>query len=63
MLTGFDETFSQTVHTRSSYTARELVWGAKFKNMFNPPTPDGIVSIDVARLHAYERVPLPGSPA
>ena len=63
VLTGFDETFSQTVHTRSSYTAREVVWGAKFKNMFNPPTPDGIVSIDVARLHAYERVPLPGSSA
>lgn len=63
VLTGFDETFSQTVHSRSSYTASELVWGAKFKNMFNPPTPDGIVSIDVARLHAYERVPLPGSSA
>jgi inward rectifier potassium channel len=58
VLTGFDETFSQTVHTRSSYTAQEVVWGAKFKNMFNPPTPEGIVSIDVGRLHAYERVAL-----
>jgi inward rectifier potassium channel len=59
VLTGFDETFSQTVHARSSYTAAEVTWGAKFKNMFNPPAPDGVVSIDVGRLHDFERVPLP----
>src|SRR5258708_1969620 len=59
VLTGFDETFSQTVHARSSYTAAEVTWGARFKNMFNPPTPDGVVSIDVGRLHDFERVPLP----
>jgi len=59
VLTGFDETFSQTVHARSSYTAAEVTWGARFKNMFNPPTPEGVVSIDVGRLHDFERVPLP----
>jgi inward rectifier potassium channel len=60
LLTGFDETFSQTVHTRSSYKPEELVWGASFKNMFNPPAPEGGISIDIGRLHDYERVPLPG---
>src|SRR5215212_3802741 len=30
LLNGFDETFSQTVHTRSSYKADEIVWGARF---------------------------------
>src|SRR6266849_1978559 len=37
ILTGFDETFSQIVHTRSSFRGEEIVWGAKFKSMFNPP--------------------------
>jgi inward rectifier potassium channel len=59
LLTGFDETFSQTVHTRTSYKPQELVWGASFKNMFNPSTAEGVVSIDVGRLHDYQRVPLP----
>ena len=29
LLTGFDETFAQTVHARSSYRADELVYGAR----------------------------------
>ena len=67
LLTGFDETFSQNVHTRSSYKADEIVWGARFVNLFNPPR-DGILSIDVSRLDEYDRVPLvsalpaPGDP-
>ncbi|HEX6806955.1 MAG TPA: ion channel [Gemmatimonadaceae bacterium] len=55
LLKGIDETFSQTVHARSSYTARELVWDAQFTSMFNPMTPDGVVSIDLERLDAIER--------
>ena len=58
MLNGFDETFSQTVHTRSSYRGDEVVWGAKFKSIFNPPKPDGTLSVDIRKLHDYERVPL-----
>ena len=58
-LNGFDETFSQTVHTRSSYTADEIVWGARFKSVFNPPRPDGRVSVDIRKLDELERVPLP----
>jgi inward rectifier potassium channel len=59
LLNGFDETFSQTVHTRSSYKGDEIVWGAKFKSMFNPPSDDGVVSVDIHRLSEYEQVPLP----
>jgi inward rectifier potassium channel len=58
LLTGFDETFSQTVHTRSSYTPEEVVWGASFKNMYNPPR-DGVLSVDIGRLHDYETRALP----
>jgi inward rectifier potassium channel len=58
LLNGFDETFSQTVHTRSSYRGDEIVWGARFKSIFNPPKPDGTLSVDIGKLHDIERVPL-----
>jgi inward rectifier potassium channel len=57
LLNGFDETFSQTVHTRSSYKIDEIVWGAKFGNMFNPSRDDGTISVDIRRLHDVDRVP------
>jgi inward rectifier potassium channel len=63
LLSGTDETFAQTVHARSSYKAEEVVWGARFTNLFNPPREDGVLSIDISRLHNYERAELPGSPA
>jgi inward rectifier potassium channel len=59
LLTGFDETFSQTVHARSSYKAEELVWGAKFQDIFiysNDKTP---LSIDIGRLHDFEPAEMP----
>lgn len=58
LLNGFDETFSQTVHTRSSYRGDEVVWGARFKSIFNAPRPDGTLSVDIRKLHDIERVPL-----
>jgi inward rectifier potassium channel len=58
MLNGFDETFSQTVHTRSSYKGDEIIWGAKFRSMFNPPGEDGVISVDIRLLSEYERVAL-----
>jgi len=58
MLNGFDETFSQTVHTRSSYRGDEVVWGARFKSIFNPPREDGTLSVDIRKLHDIDRVPL-----
>jgi len=57
LLTAFDETFSQAVHTRSSYLAEDVVWGATFVNVFNPPRDDGKLSIDVGRLSEIQRVP------
>ena len=59
LLNGFDETFSQTVHTRSSYVGSDVVWGARFASMFNP-TEDGIVSVDIRRLDDIDRVSLAG---
>jgi inward rectifier potassium channel len=61
LLTGIDETFAQTVHTRSSYKADEVVWGASFVNIFNPPRA-GRVSIDIGRLHEIRSAELPEAP-
>jgi inward rectifier potassium channel len=58
LLNGFDETFSQNVHTRSSYKADEVVWGARFRSVFNPPRPDGRLSIDIRKLDEIDRVPM-----
>ncbi len=59
LLTGIDETFSQTVHARSSYTANEIVWNARFKNLFRGGG-DSLV-VDVARLHDYEELSSDGA--
>jgi inward rectifier potassium channel len=59
LLNGFDETFSQVVHTRSSYKSDEIVWGARFRTMFLPPEEAGTISVDVRRLHELDRVGLP----
>jgi inward rectifier potassium channel len=58
ILNGFDETFSQTVHTRSSYKVDEVVWGAKFRGIFNPPREDGVLSVDIRKLDDFDRVAL-----
>ncbi|HVG23994.1 MAG TPA: ion channel [Thermoanaerobaculia bacterium] len=56
MLNGFDETFSQNVHTRSSYKSDEIVWGARFASMFQPKDEKGTISVDIRKLHDIERV-------
>ncbi len=59
MLTGFDDTFSTNVHTRSSYKVDEIEWGAKFADLFNHDDPRGLLSIDIGRLHRTDPAPLP----
>jgi inward rectifier potassium channel len=56
LLSGTDETFFQTVTARGSYTAAEIEWGSRFTNIFLPPTPKGVVRIDLALLDAIEKV-------
>lgn len=57
-ISAFDETSSTTVHTRSSYKSDEVVWGARFVNIFNPPRRDGTVSVNIRKVHEIERVAL-----
>ena len=55
LLTGIDETFSQMVQARSSYKPDEIVWNAKFKDIFRR-SPGGSLSVDVGKLHAIDRL-------
>jgi inward rectifier potassium channel len=56
LITGIDETFAQTVHSRTSYKADELVWGAKFRPMFVESKNAGTVGMDLSQIHEIERV-------
>jgi inward rectifier potassium channel len=56
LLSATDETFFQTVHVRSSYKPHEVVWGARFVDMFLPAD-HGKVGIDLRRLHDVEPLP------
>jgi inward rectifier potassium channel len=55
LLSGMDETFSQTVHARSSYRGEEVIWGARFADMF-VRTEKGLVGVDMLKLHDIEPV-------
>ena len=61
LLIGTDETVSQTVHSRSSYQADEIVWGAKFANMFMRTEAEGIIGMNLSRIHDIEPVIRPES--
>lgn len=56
LLIGIDETVSQTVHSRSSYKADEVVWGAKFANMFLRTETEAIIGMNLSRIHDIEMV-------
>lgn len=56
LLTGVDETFSQTVHTRSSYVAEDIVWNARFSNIFREKE-NGALEVVVDHIHDYEQTP------
>lgn len=55
LLSAIDETFSQTVHTRSSYRFDEVVWDTKFSDMFQK-LEGGRVAIDLRNIHRIEKL-------
>jgi inward rectifier potassium channel len=52
LIKGFDDTFSQIVHSRQSYTHNEFVWGAKFDTAFTVEA-EGDLMLELDRLGAY----------
>jgi inward rectifier potassium channel len=58
LITADDETFAQTVHSKTSYDKTDVVWGARFRDMYL--TDVDHVAIDLGRLSDYEELQPPG---
>ena len=59
LISAADETFAQTVHAKTSYDKSDIVWGARFRDMYVADADR--VAIDLTRLHDIEPVPPPAS--
>lgn len=59
-LSAVEEDFGQPVHTRSSYLAGDVVWGARFADMY-VGTHDGALGVDMRKLHTIEPAPDPSA--
>ncbi len=55
---GFDDTYSQTVYTRNSYHANELIWGAKFTPMFNRSSKNQGTELLLHKISDYSEIQL-----
>ena len=55
LIKGFDDTFSQVVHSRLSYIYDEIIWGAKFIKPFYS-NKEGLTILDASLLDKYQRV-------
>lgn len=58
-VTADDETFAQTVHARTSYDGSDIVWGARFRDMYIEDVDH--VAVDLDRLHDFEPVDPPAA--
>jgi inward rectifier potassium channel len=56
LLAATDETFAQVVHARSSYKHDEIIWNAKFVNLYNKVEDGEPISIDIRRLSQIEKL-------
>ena len=57
LISADDETFAQKVHAKTSYDKTDLVWGARFRDMYL--SDQDRVAIDLTRLHDFEPVDAP----
>lgn len=55
LLKAFDDTFSQTVHSRAAYQHNDMVWNARFKPTFDRDK-DGRIVLDLSKVHDYAEV-------
>ncbi|MEO8086031.1 MAG: ion channel [Bacteroidota bacterium] len=51
----FDESFSQTVYSRTSYKYNEIISGAKFVPAISP-NPDGSILVELDKISAFEKI-------
>lgn len=53
LVKGFDDTFSQTVHSRTSYTFDEILWGKKFTKNFREDE-SGAFLVEIDKIGDYQ---------
>jgi len=56
LLNGVDEAFAQIVYSRTSYTADEIMWNARFASVFTQHTGGKPVMVDLERFHQIEKL-------
>jgi len=56
LISATDDTFSQIVHSRTSYRADEVVWNARFQQMFVESEAAGVAGMDLRRIHDFDAV-------
>jgi inward rectifier potassium channel len=58
-VSGFDNIFSNIVMHRSSYTFKEIIWGAKFKPMYRESADGHTTILELDKLNDFEKISLP----
>ncbi|SDS79350.1 inward rectifier potassium channel [Mucilaginibacter mallensis] len=58
LLKTFDDAFSQTVHSRTAYQDKDIIWGAKFKTVLDRED-NGRIVLDLSKISDYDLVELP----
>jgi inward rectifier potassium channel len=59
MFKAFDDTYSQGIHSRTSYKTHEIVWGAKFKPMFHRTDDNSGTILEFDQINEFDRIELP----
>lgn len=59
MFKAFDDTYSQTIHARNSFTHHDIVWGAKFQPMFHTDEHSNATILELDQISSYEKIELP----
>jgi inward rectifier potassium channel len=55
----FDDVFANTVMSRTSYIASEIIWGGKFKIMYYADAQKTKTILDLDMINDFDKVPLP----
>jgi inward rectifier potassium channel len=55
LLKAFDDTFSQTVHSRTSYQCEHLIWDARFNPAFDRDQ-DGRIVLDLSKINDFAKI-------
>jgi inward rectifier potassium channel len=58
LLKAFDDTFAQTVHSRTSYQHNDVIWGARFVPAFDRDD-NGRIVLDLSRIGEFSKAELP----